>query len=70
MKKGELFKEISCYIRQMVNVNIYNMMEDVLKTTRISMEETEKSQFIAKYLKPMQLSIKGNGDVLLEINKK
>lgn len=70
MKKGELFKEISCYIRQMVNVNIYNMMEDVLKTTRISMEETEKNQFITKYLKSMHLSIRGNGDVLLEINKK
>ena len=70
MKKGELFKEISHYIHQMVNVNIYEMMEEVLKTTRISMEEAEKSQFTAKYLKPMQLSIKGNGDVLLEINKR
>ena len=70
MKKGELFKEVSRYIHQMVNLNIYDMMDSVLKTTRVPMDETEKNQFITRYIKPMQLNIDKSGNVLLDFNKK
>ena len=37
---------------------------------RIEMSPSEKSQFLAKYLKTMQMTIADNGDVVLQLKRK
>ena len=65
IKLGALFKEMERYIDQTVRLNINEMFSSALKATRI-----EKKQFIAKYLKTMQMEITDDGDVVLQLKRK
>jgi len=46
------------------------MFSAALKATRIEMSSSEKKQFIAKYLKTMQMEITDDGDVVLQLKRK
>ena len=70
IKIGALLKEMYHYIDQAVRLNIYEMFTEALRATRIEMSSSEQKQFVDKYLKTMQMSIAGNGDVTLEIRRK
>ena len=70
IKLGALFKEIERYIDQTVRLNINEMFSAALKATRIEMSLSEKKQFIAKYLKTMQMEITDDGDVVLQLKRK
>ena len=70
IKLGALFKEMERYIDQTVRLNINEMFSAALKVTRIEMSSSEKNQFIAKYLKSMQMEITDDGDVVLQLKRK
>lgn len=70
IKLGALFKEMYRYIDQTVRLNINEMFSEALRVTRIEMSSSERNQFIAKYLKTMQMTIEDNGDVVLQIKRK
>lgn len=70
IKLGALFKEMERYIDQTVRLNINEMFSAALKATRIEMSSSEKKQFIAKYLKTMQMEITDDGDVVLQLKRK
>lgn len=70
IKLGALFKEMYRYIDQAVRLNINDMFSEALRVTRIEMSSSEKNQFIAKYLKTIQMTIEDNGDVILLIKRK
>lgn len=70
IKLGALFKEMYRHIDQAVRLNIYEMFEQALQATRINMSTLERNQFVAKYLKTMQMTIAENGDVVLELKRK
>jgi len=70
IKLGALLKEMYRYIDQTVRLNINEMFSEALRATRIEMSSSERNQFIAKYLKTMQITIEDNGDVVLQIKRK
>lgn len=70
IKLGALFKEMERYIDQTIRLNINEMFSAALKATRIEMSSSEKKQFIAKYLKTMQMEITDDGDVVLQLKRK
>ena len=57
IKIGALFKEMYHYIDQ-VRLNIYEMFTEALRATRIEMSSSEQKQFVDKYLKTMQMSLR------------
>ena len=66
VKHGAIFKAMYQYIHNTVRLNIHEMFDDALKVTRVEMTTSERNQFIAKYIKTMQMKIDANGDVVLE----
>ena len=57
------------YLDRSIHVNINRMMDEVLWTTRISMTDSEKQQFIRKHIRNMSLTIDSEGNVSLELKK-
>lgn len=70
IKQSALFKEMYRYIDNTVRLNINEMFEEALRSTRIEMSESEKKQFIYRYIRNMSMKIADNGDVVLEFKRK
>ena len=70
IKYGALFQEMYRYIDKNVNLNINAMLNDALRATYQEMTYMEKTQFISKHLKTMQMTINENGDVGFEFKRK
>ena len=70
IKQGALFKEMYRYIDSAVRLNVNEMFAEALRSTRIEMSEAEKKQFMAQYIKTMQMRISDEGDVILEFKRK
>lgn len=69
LKLTTLFRELYKYLDRSIHVNINRMMDEVLWTTRISMTDSEKQQFIRKHIRNMSLVIDSEGNVSLELKK-
>lgn len=69
IKISALFREMYRYIDRTVRLNVNDMFSEALRVTRVEMSEAEKKQFMAKYVKRMQMSIDDNGDVVMEFKK-
>ena len=69
LKLTTLFRELYKYLDRSVHVNINRMMDEVLWSTRITMTDAEKQQFIRKHLRNMTLAIDDEGNVSLELKK-
>lgn len=70
LKRSVLHKEIHRYMDNSIMLNVNGMLEDVLRTTRVTMSDTEKRQFLDKYIRPMQLKIDDDGNVSIELKVK
>lgn len=70
IKQSALFKEMYRYIDNAVRLNIFEMFDEAIRTTRIEMSSAEKQQFISQYVKTMQMRITDSGDVVLEFKRK
>ena len=66
VKHGAIFKAMYQYIDNTVRLNVNEMFDEALKVTRVDMTTSERNQFIAKYIKTMQMKIDANGNLLLE----
>lgn len=70
LKMTALFREMRNYMAQAVRLNVHAMLDDALRSTRITMSSSERKQFYDKYIKTLQLVIGDTGDVSLEIKVK
>lgn len=70
LKMTALFREMRNYMAQAVRLNVHAMLDDALRSTRITMASSERKQFYDKYIKTLQLVIGDTGDVSLEIKVK
>ena len=70
LKMNALFREMRNYMARAVRLNVNAMLDDALRSTRITMPPSERKQFYDKYIKTLQLVIDDNGDVSLAIKVK
>ena len=49
------------YLRQLMQVNVNQLLETAITNTRIEMTSVEESQSRKKYIKPMRLSVAADG---------
>lgn len=70
LKFGALFKEMYRYIDSSVRLNVNEMFDAALRSTRIEMADAERKQFFERYIKTMQMSIEEDGSVVLEFKMK
>ena len=70
IKQVALFSAMRDYIDENVHLNVNDMLNEALKTTRIEMGTSEKNQFINRYIKTLQMSIAENGDLVVEFKRK
>lgn len=70
LKMNALFREMRNYMVRAVRLNVNAMLDDALRSTRITMPPSERKQFYDKYIKTLQLVIDDNGDVSLAIKVK
>lgn len=70
LKRSALFKEMYRYIDNTVQLNVNDMFEEALTATRIEMTDAEKKQFMAQYIRTMQMTITPDGDVSLEFKRR
>lgn len=70
LKQKALFREMAIYLEQTIQLNLNTMLDDALRATRINMTYAERQQFYNRHLKPLQMSISENGDVVLSIKVK
>lgn len=69
VKHSALIQAMRNYVESKVDLNIYDMFENALKVTRVEMTTAEKNQFIAKYIRNMQLRIESDGRVVFEFKR-
>ena len=69
VKHSAIFKAMYEYIDRKVALNINDMFDEALQVTRAEMTTAERNQFIAKYIKTMQMKIDENGNLQLEFKK-
>jgi len=70
IKLNALFTEMYRYIDRTVQLNINDMFEEALRATRVEMTSAEKKQFMAQYIRTMQMTIDADGEVVLEFKRK
>lgn len=70
LKQKALFREMAIYLEQTFRLNLYEMLDQALYTTRINMTDAERKQFYDRHLRPLQMSISDKGDVNLAIKIK
>ncbi len=70
IKRQALIGEMKKYIDRTVGLNVNNMFAEALRATRIEMSDSEKNQFISKYIKTLQMVIDDNGDVKIQFKHK
>ena len=70
LKMNALFREMRTYMAQAVKLNVNAMLDDALRSTRITMSPSERKRFYDQHIKTLQLVIADNGDVSLAIKVK
>lgn len=70
IKRNALFQAIRQYLDRAVNLNVQEMFDEALRTTRATMPPAERRQFYDKYIRPMHLVIADNGDVQIELGRR
>ena len=70
IKRNALFQAIYLYLGEAVKLNVNDMFEEALRTTRASMTPAERRQFYDKYIRSMHLVIEDDGNVKIELNRK
>lgn len=68
LKKKAIFSELNAFL-ETESFNAKELLDRVLVTTRIEMDQAEKKQFFDKHLKNMQLQVSKDGVVTIELKK-
>lgn len=69
LKRNALFNELYRALDDALKLNINDMFDSVLASTRIEMAPAAKRQFFEKHIRPMKLVIDENGNASLELKK-
>ncbi len=70
IKRQALIGEMKKYIERTVCLNVNDMFNEAMRATRIEMSDSEKNQFVSKYIKTLQMMIDDNGDVKIQFKYK
>ena len=70
LKKNALFNELYRALDEALKLNVNDMFEAALTTTRINLSPAAKRQFFEKHIKPMKLVIDDDGNASLELRRK
>ncbi len=70
IKLTALLTEMKRYLASHINLNVNQMMDEIYRSTRAVMSETEKHQFYEKYIKSLSLVIDNDGTVSIQIKGK
>ena len=70
MKLEAIIREANKRLIQSVDININQLLEVCLQTTRVDLSEDEKKRIVSQYLKRMQMEITTDGSVKLRITMK
>lgn len=70
LKLNVMLSEMRQYLDDHIDVNINAMMDEVFRSTRAVMSDTERHQFYEKYIKSLSLSIAPNGALSVQIKEK
>lgn len=69
-KQSVLLREMSDYISSKVRLNVKDMFEEALRTSRIDMDDVEKKRFFDQYIKTMKMTIEDSGNVVLSLKNR
>lgn len=69
VKHKAVLAEMRAYIESTVRLNVNDMFEEALRSTRAPFTEDERKRFYRKFIKPMSLVIDDNGDVQIEFGR-
>ena len=69
IRRSALFKALNHTLGQAIHLNVNEMFDDALRTTRISMTAAERQQFYEKHIRQMGLVIDPEGNVKLELKR-
>lgn len=67
IKLTALLTEMKQYLAAHIDLNVNEMMDEIYRSTRAVMSETEKHQFYEKYIKSLSLNIGNDGTVSIQI---
>lgn len=70
IKLTAMLAEMKRYLADHINLNVTDMMDELFRTTRAVMSDTEKHQFYQKYVKSLSLVIEEDGTVSIQIKGK
>lgn len=70
IKISALLKEIHRYLDRAFRLNVNTMLDEVYRTTRVSLSDAEQQQFYHKYVKPMHIVIDKDGNASIELRVK
>ena len=63
LKKKTLSTRLQQKLDTLFQINISSLLSDIIHESRMEMSETERKQFIGRYVKPMRVSITGDGEL-------
>ena len=66
-KTEVMLSGIKDIIESNVHLNVYDMLENTFRTTRINMTDGEKKQFFNRYLKTIHIKLSENGDIKISL---
>lgn len=66
--QGALLTETRNLLRQVVNFNAFDILNQVIKAARIDLSKEEQQLFYNKYLKKMHLFLDNEGNAIVELN--
>lgn len=69
IKIKAVLAEMRCYVESAVRLNVNDMFEAALKSTRAPFSDDERRRFYQKFIKNMNLFIDENGDVKIEFGR-
>ena len=66
-KMAVLYSELTSRVKDLVEINTYEMMDDIFSSLRMDISEAEKQNFYKKYIQSMQLHIDKDGIMRIKI---
>lgn len=70
LKLGAMLRTMRRYIGESVKLNVNDMLEEVLRDTRVEMSPSERKQFYEKYIRTLKMTIHEDGNVSIDVKMK
>ena len=67
LKIDVLHRELHRYLQDNIRLNLHEMMDAAMRSTRVTMDKAQRRQFYDRFLKTMQMRIDEKGQVLLTL---